>query len=70
MDQRMEFVMKAVNHPNFVELCREYGISRKTGYKWRERFVERGLGGLGELSRRPHGHANQLGGTWSASWCG
>jgi transposase InsO family protein len=61
MDQRMEFVMKAVNHPNFVELCREYGISRKTGYKWRERFVERGLGGLGELSRRPHGHANQLG---------
>lgn len=60
MDQRIEFVMKAVNHPNFVELCREYGISRKTGYKWRERFVEHGLGGLGELSRRPHGHANQL----------
>ncbi len=60
MDQRIEFVMKAVNHPNFGELCREYGISRKTGYKWRERFVERGLGGLGELSRRPHGHANQL----------
>jgi len=61
MDQRIEFVMKAVNHPNFGELCREYGISRKTGYKWRERFVEQGLSGLGELSRRPHGHADQLG---------
>lgn len=61
MDQRMEFVMKAVNHPNFMELCREYGISRKTGYKWRDRFVKHGLGGIGELSRRPHGHAGQLG---------
>lgn len=60
MDQRIEFVMKALNHPNFGELCREYGISRKTGYKWRERFVEHGLGGLGEQSRRPHGHAHQL----------
>lgn len=60
MDQRIEFVMKALNHPNFGELCREYGISRKTGYKWRERFVEHGLGGVGEQSRRPHGHAHQL----------
>jgi transposase InsO family protein len=61
MDQRMEFVMKAMAHPNFRELCREYGISAKTGYKWRERFFERGLGGLNELSRRPHGHAAELG---------
>src|ERR1017187_975737 len=61
MDQRMEFVMKALAHPNFRELCREYGISAKTGYKWRGRFFERGLGGLNELSRRPHGHADELG---------
>jgi len=61
MDQRIEFVMKALNHPNFGELCRAYGISRKTGYKWRERFVSHGLDGLGEHSRRPHGHAGQLG---------
>ncbi|MFO1459773.1 MAG: helix-turn-helix domain-containing protein [Verrucomicrobiota bacterium] len=70
MDQRIEFVMKALNHPNFGELCREYGIGRKTGYKWRERFVEHGLGGLGEQSRRPHGHAHQLCGAWYASWYG
>ena len=61
MDQRMEFVMKALVHPNFRELCREYGVSAKTRYKWRERFFERGLDGLNELSRRPHGHADELG---------
>lgn len=60
MDQRIEFAMRAVNCPNFRELCREYGISAKTGYKWRERFVQEGLGGLNELSRRPRGHADQL----------
>ena len=60
MDQRIEFAMKAVNAPNFRELCREYGISAKTGYKWRERFVERGLAGMEEESRRPHGHSEAL----------
>ena len=56
----MEFVMKAVRCSNFVELCREYGVSRKTGYKWRERFVEHGIAGLEEESRRPHGHSEAL----------
>ena len=53
--------MKALVHPNFRELCREYGISAKTGYKWRERFVQHGLSGLNDLSRRPPGHAAELG---------
>ena len=57
----MEFALKALVHPNFRELCREYGISAKTGYKWRERFVQQGLAGLHDLSRRPHGHADELG---------
>jgi len=57
----MEFALKALVHPNFRELCREYGISAKTGYKWRERFVQHGLAGLNDLSRRPHGHAAELG---------
>jgi len=61
MDQRMEFVLKAVSAPNFRELCREYGISAKTGYKWRERFVEHGMAGLAEKSRKPLGHADELG---------
>jgi transposase InsO family protein len=60
MDQRKEFVLRAVNCPNFRELCREYGISAKTGYKWRERFIGQGMEGLDERSRRPRGHADQL----------
>lgn len=37
-----------------VELASRYGISRKTAYKWIERFGERGQAGLEDLSRRPH----------------
>jgi transposase InsO family protein len=36
------------------QLCAEYGISRKTGYKWIERFIRCGAAGLEERSRRPH----------------
>jgi transposase InsO family protein len=39
---------------NVAAFCRERGISRKTFYKWRARFVADGVGGLAELSRRPH----------------
>ncbi len=48
--------MKAMNCGNFGQLCREHGISRKTGYKWRERFVARGLEGMAEESRRRRGN--------------
>ena len=40
MNQRREFVLRAMGTLNFRELCAEYGISAKTGYKWRERFVQ------------------------------
>ena len=54
MEQRIEFALKALRTLNFRELCREYGISTKTGYKWRQRLLEHGLAGMKELSRRPH----------------
>jgi transposase InsO family protein len=38
---------------NFSELCKRFGISRKTGYKWRERYREKGEEGLADRSRRP-----------------
>lgn len=60
MDQRTEFAVKSMQTNNFRELCREYGISAKTGYKWKQRFLERGLGGLQEESRRPHAHPSEL----------
>lgn len=53
MNQRVEFVLRALRTENFRELCREYGISAKTGYKWKERFLEYGLEGMAEESRRP-----------------
>lgn len=53
MNQRVEFVLRALRTENFRELCREYGISAKTGYKWKERFLEYGLAGMAEESRRP-----------------
>ena len=43
----------------FLELCRAFGISRKTGYKRVQRFRAWGWDGLGDLSRAPHRHLNQ-----------
>ena len=60
MEQRTEFALKALKSENFRALCQEYGISTKTGYKWRERFLSRGIAGLAEESRRPQSHALEL----------
>jgi len=39
---------------NMSELCRRFQVSRKTGYKWRDRYAVEGAEGLRESSRRPH----------------
>jgi putative transposase len=60
-DSRMEFVRRALSKQvSFVRLCREYGISRKTGYKWVTRATEEGLRGVREQSRRPRSSPAQL----------
>jgi transposase InsO family protein len=61
MNRRTEFAVKALKTDNFSALCREYGISREVGYKWRERFVAEGLRGMGDKSRRPHRSPEKLG---------
>jgi len=55
MDQRVEFVLRAKEGEEAIaELCREYGISRPTGYLWLNRYEQVGSGkGLAERSRRP-----------------
>lgn len=54
MSKKMEFVERAVEPgAKLAPLCREFGISRQTGYKWRQRYVELGAAGLEEKSRRP-----------------
>jgi transposase InsO family protein len=55
MSQRKEFVMLAnVSDANLSQLCERFGISRKTGYKWRARFQTSDAQTLADLSRRPH----------------
>ena len=61
MNQRIEFVLRAMKTDNFRALCKEFGISAKTGYKWRERFVQNGLAGVEEESRRPKSSPGGLG---------
>ena len=56
----MEFAVRAMRTLNFRALCQEYGISAKTGYKWKERFRRKGLAGMEEESRRPKSHSEQL----------
>lgn len=55
VSMRDEFVNKAISGNYFIsDLCSEYKISRKTGYKWIERFRTQGVDGLINLSQRPH----------------
>ena len=54
MSVREEFVLRAQQPgSNKSALCREFGISRKTGHKWLERYARVGLAGLDDMSRRP-----------------
>ena len=60
MDERMRFVIRLKDGESMASLCREFGISRKTGYKLFERYEECGLEGLSDRTRRPFRYANQL----------
>lgn len=60
MDERIRFVIRLKDGETMASLCREFGISRKTGYKILERYQECGLEGLTDRARRPHRYANQL----------
>ena len=55
MDQKIRFVLRAVQPgANMSALCREFQISRPTGYKWLKRYREaHSVTGLEERSRRP-----------------
>lgn len=54
MDQRAEFVLKAQQETMpFRQLCEEFGVSPKTGYKWIERFRDGGVAALHDRSTRP-----------------
>jgi len=44
---------------SITDICRKYGVSRKSYYKWKKRYLARGVDGLKNLSRRPHGISGQ-----------
>ena len=60
-DERMKFILEveAAERP-LAEICRAYGISRKTGYKWIERYELEGVVGLADRSRAPHQRPNAI----------
>jgi len=60
MDERLRFVAKLLDGESMTEVCREFGISRKTGYKIFTRYKDYGAEALSDRSRRPVRYANQL----------
>jgi putative transposase len=57
MDQRIRFVLAAMEEDAVMsEVCRAFGVSRPTGYKWLERYMAEGPRGLEDRSRAPHRH--------------
>ena len=60
MDERVKFVARFLEGEKIALLCRDFDISRKTGYKIIERYRDTGIEGLTDRSRRPYRHANQL----------
>src|ERR1700742_4932898 len=60
MDERLRFVARLLEGGKMSRVCREFGISRPTGYKIFNRYKDLGYQGLLDRSRRPYRHANQL----------
>lgn len=60
VDERLRFVARLLEGERMTDLCREFDISRKTGYKIFSRYQDCGIEGLTDRSRRPYRHANRL----------
>src|SRR5712692_9682276 len=61
MTERMKFVVLAEeDEESMTELCRRFGISRKTGYKLLERYAAEGVDGLSDRSHAAHHHPDAV----------
>jgi putative transposase len=61
VDERMRFVIAAEKQEDsFAAVCRQFGVSRRTGYKWLARYEQTGVAGLVDHSRAPHCHPQAL----------
>jgi putative transposase len=64
MDERIQLVSEYLRGERaMTALCDDFGVSRKTAYKWVVRYHEEGPGGLVDRSRAPHEHPNRVDGT-------
>jgi putative transposase len=60
MDQNTQFIADYLRRTlSITELCELYGVSRKTGYKWIERYLTSGPSGLEDRSRKPYSSPHQ-----------
>jgi len=60
-EQRLKFIVACLDEESgwtMTELCATFGVSRKSGYKWLQRYRDAGLDGLGERRRAPLHHPN------------
>src|SRR5947207_14581919 len=59
VEERLRFVARLLDGEPMTDVCREFGISRNTGYKILARYKEHGLEALTDRARRPVRYANQ-----------
>ena len=60
VEERLRFIARLLDGEKMAGLCREFGISRKIGYKIYSRYKDCGIDSLTDRSRRPYRQANQL----------
>lgn len=60
MDLRMEMIREYQEGESIRALAESYGVSRKTFYKWWQRFEAAGVAGLADVSRAPHSHPQEM----------
>lgn len=60
VDERMRFIAKVIEGHSMTDVCRQFGISRKTGHKIWNRYKDSGSEALNDRSRRPVHYAHQL----------
>ena len=61
MSERVKFIAAYLEYEAcFADLCRDFGVSRKTGYKWIRRYEANGAAALEDHSRAPHSHPNAV----------
>ena len=60
MEERLRFVARLLDGEAMTDVCRDFGVSRKTGYKILDRYKAQGVAALSDRSRHPVRYANQF----------